>query len=40
MGNILLLAVAAALLATSVYCLYSYLKDIRKYKHAFMKKRR
>ncbi|WP_434583776.1 small membrane protein [Klebsiella sp. R390] len=40
MGNILLLTVAAALLATSVFCLYSYLKDVRKQKHAFMKKRR
>ncbi|WP_434651495.1 small membrane protein [Raoultella planticola] len=39
MANILFLIIAVTLLAVSIYSLYSYLKDIRKSKRIFIKKR-
>ncbi|MEX0550403.1 small membrane protein [Raoultella terrigena] len=38
MGNFLFLALAVTLLVISVFSLCSYLKDIRKHKHAFKNK--
>ncbi|WP_434639594.1 small membrane protein [Klebsiella sp. I138] len=40
MGNLLFLIIAVVLLAISVFSLCSYIRDIRKTKLAFIKKRR